>query len=254
VKTGLWLSTFLIPVVSIGALQVERGFVEKTIEVNSQDYRYTVFVPDSWSPVEEWPVILFLHGAGERGADNRAQTEVGLGGAIRRQEHRFPAIVVMPQCRRGVWWNDPAMEQLALKTLQSAIEEYNGDPDRVYLTGLSMGGYGTFYLGSKYPGKFAALVPVCGGIVPPFRARETNTVQGDPYLDAAKKIGSTPTWIFHGGADPVVPVSESRKMAEALKKVGNRVKYTEYEGVGHNSWDRAYSDPGLFGWMLSKRR
>jgi predicted peptidase len=235
-------------------MQVERGFVEKTIEIKAQSHSYTVFVPDNWSPVEEWPVILFLHGAGERGDDNRAQTEVGLGAAIRRDSHRFPAIVVMPQCRRGVWWNDPAMEQLALQTLDKAIEEYNGDSDRVYLTGLSMGGYGTFYLGSKYPGKFAALVPVCGGIVPPFRARETAPAEGDPYLNAAQKIGLTPTWIFHGGADPAVPVSESRNMAAALKKVGNRVKYTEYEGVGHNSWDRAYSDPGLFGWMLSKRR
>lgn len=235
-------------------MQVERGFVEKTIEINAQSYSYTVFVPDDWSPVEEWPVILFLHGAGERGNDNRAQTEVGLGVAIRRDQRRFPAIVVMPQCRRGVWWNDPTMEQLALQTLDKAIEEYNGDSDRVYLTGLSMGGYGTFYLGGKYPGRFAALVPICGGIVPPFRARETGPADGDPYLRAAEKIGLTPTWIFHGGADPAVPVSESRSMAAALKKVGNRVKYTEYEGVGHNSWDRAFSDPGLVGWMLSKRR
>jgi predicted peptidase len=235
----------------------ERGFVKKSVEIDGTVHRYQVFVPERWSPLEKWPVILFLHGAGERGADGEAQTQVGIGPAIRRDMTGFPAIVVMPQCRRGVWWNDETMEKLALGTLEEAIADYNGDPNRLYLTGLSMGGYGTFHLAAAYPGRFAAVVPVCGGIIPPHvLRREGNPAdeEGDPYRLAAAKIGPTPTWIFHGVADPVVPVGESRRMARALEEVGGSVRYTEYEGVGHNSWDLAYAEPGLITWMLSQRR
>ncbi len=241
--------------VSVAFGQVERGFVKKTLEWDGREYAYQVFVPERWSPREEWPVILFLHGAGERGSDGEAQTRVGIGPAIRADRNRFPAIVVMPQCRDGVWWNDPTMERVVLATLERTIEEYNGDPDRLYLTGISMGGYGTFYFGSKYPQKFAALVAICGGVVPPFRGRLDNEqTGGNPYAEVARKIGQTPVWIFHGSSDPVVPVSESRRMRDELEKLSIHVKYTEYEGVGHNSWDRAYAEPGLFGWMLSQRR
>jgi predicted peptidase len=120
-----------------------------------------------------------------------------------------------------------------------------------------MGGYGTWSLASKNPGKFAAIAPVCGGIRPPaLRAvpAATPVPEGkDPYRTAAEKIGQTPVWIFHGSADPAVPTDESRKMNEALKAAGGNVKYTEYEGVGHNSWDRAYAEPELMTWMLAQR-
>jgi predicted peptidase len=241
--------------VSVGFGQVERGFVNKTLQLDGETHRYQVFVPEAWSPLEEWPVILFLHGAGERGTDGVAQTRVGIGPALRANKDSFPALVVLPQCRRGVWWNDETMEKVAFASLQRTIEEYKGDDNRIYLTGISMGGYGTFYFGARYPERFAALVPICGGIVPPFRGRIASPPQtGDPYAEAARKIGQTPVWIFHGGADPVVPVSESRHMRDELQKRSIHVKYTEYEGVGHNSWDRAYAEPGLFGWMLSQRR
>ena len=245
---------FILLLGTIGGA-VDRGFVTRTIEIESQIYQYQVFVPEQWTPTRRWPVVLFLHGAGERGSDGVKQTEVGLGPAIRLNPASLPALVVMPQCRRGVWWNDPAMESLALSTLEETIREYNGDPSRIYLTGLSMGGYGTFYLGAKYPDRFAALAPICGGVVPPNRLRQAGgTDHSEAYAEAARRIGNTPTWIFHGASDPVVPVSESQQMVKALEEQGISVKYTEYPGVGHNSWDAAYSESGFFTWLLSQRR
>jgi len=233
--------------------KMQTGFVKYDISLDGEEYSYQVFVPRNWTADKKWPVILFLHGAGERGSEGDDQTEVGIGPAIRRDQDSFPAVVVMPQCRRGVWWNDSKMEQLVTATLERSIEQFSGDRDRVYLTGLSMGGYGTFYFGAKYPGKFAALAPICGGVIPPRQLRQgqdSDTLA--PYLEVAQSIKGTPMWIFHGSADSKVPVSESRKMAKALKEVGSPVKYTEYEGVGHNSWDAAYAEPDLIPWLLSK--
>jgi len=236
----------------------ETGFLNRTAKVANESYRYQVFVPANWNKNQKWPVILFLHGAGERGDDGLVQTEVGLGTAIRRHVERFPAVVVMPQCRKNVWWTEEAMLAQALKVLELSIREFNGDRDRLYLTGLSMGGYGTWSMAAKNPGKFAALVPVCGGIRRPARAPAPESAKPedpnvDPYAAAAQKVGKTPVWIFHGGADPVVPPDESRKMNEALKAAGGNVKYTEYEKVGHNSWDKAYAEPELMKWMLGHR-
>lgn len=239
----------------------ETGFLNREVTVDKVNYRYQVYVPSNWNKKERWPVILFLHGAGERGDDGLVQTEVGIGTAIRRHEDRFPAIVVLPQSRKRVWWTDPAMEAQALKALDQTLKEFKGDPHRVYLTGLSMGGYGTWALGAKYPGKFAALVPICGGVRLPPRARnlpgsaavEAATNGSDPYAATAQKIGKTPVWVFHGGDDPTVPVTESRQLVEALKGAGGNVRYTEYEGVKHNSWEKAYAEPEFLPWLLSQR-
>lgn len=232
----------------------ESGFMKKNIELNGEAYSYQVFVPNGWSAREQWPVILFLHGLGERGSDGDRQTQVGLGPALRRSRQNVSAVVVMPQCRRGVWWNDPQMEKLVEATLEGSIKEYNGDRDRVYLTGLSMGGYGTFYFGAKYPNTFAALVPVCGGIIPPRQLRQGQGGDDlEPYLKVAEAIKGTPVWAFHGSADPRVPVSESRKIVRALEEIGSPVKYTEYEGVDHNAWDPAYAEPYLLPWLLTQR-
>jgi predicted peptidase len=250
------LSLFAFPVYS---RSTETGFLNRTVKIGAETYRYQVFVPHDWNRKQKWPVVLFLHGAGERGDDGLIQTEVGVGTAIRRYVARFPAIVVFPQCRKNVWWIEEKMQEQALKALEQSIKEFNGDTDRLYLTGISMGGYGTWAIASRNPGKFAALAPVCGGIRPPARAPVPESMKNqdpniDPYAEAAKKIGGTPVWIFHGGADPVVPPDESRKMNEALKAGGGDVKYTEYEKVGHNSWDKAYAEPELMKWMLEQRR
>lgn len=239
-------------VVPAEARKQETGFLDRTMVVSGVAYKYQVFVPDTWTKRKKWPVILFLHGAGERGDDGLIQTEVGIGAAIRRGRTRFPAIVVMPQCRKDGWWADSPMGDVAMAALEQAQEEFHGDANRIYLTGLSMGGYGTWYLAGKYPGRFAAIVPVCGGVLLPDKARTQSPDDNSPYVEAAKKVGKTPVWIFHGGDDPVVPVTESRRMNEAMKALGGEVHYTEYPGVDHNSWDKAYAEPELLPWMLSK--
>ncbi|MFQ5627315.1 MAG: prolyl oligopeptidase family serine peptidase, partial [bacterium] len=201
------------------------------------------------------PVILFLHGLGEGGSDCSAQTEVGIGPAIRRQIDTFPAIVVFPQAPRWTLWIGEK-EAMALKALKQTMTEFNTDPARVYLTGLSLGGYGTWYLAAHNPNKFAALAPVAGGILPPQRRRgfppEIMKIvpKEKPYETIARQIGKTPVWIFHGADDPRVPASESRNMHEALQATGGNVKFTEYPGVEHNSWDRAYAEPGFFEWLF----
>ncbi len=261
---------FSLIAVPVEAKKTQTGFLDRTITVAGTEYKYQVFVPDNWTEKKKWPVILFLHGAGERGDDGLIQTEVGIGTAIRRYRIRFPAVVVMPQCRKDVWWADSAMGDVAMAALEQAQKEFHGDPARIYLTGLSMGGYGTWYLAGKYPGKFAAIAPICGGILMPDKARAQAPDDNSPYTEAAKKIGSkTPVWIFHGGDDPVVPVTESRRMANAMKAVLGQdtlytsrpaarpvevpeVIYTEYPGVGHNSWEKAYADPDLISWLLTK--
>lgn len=236
------------------------GFLDRTVSVKGASYKYQVFIPDNWSPKQKWPIILFLHGYGERGDDGLLQTDVGLAHAIRQNRSRFSAVVVLPQCSMGHWWTQPGMEDLALAALAVASKEFKGDPKRTYLTGLSMGGYATWDLASRYPGKFAAVVPICGGIVPPqgilkdFHELAKDAYQDDPksYAEVARKIGKTPVWIFHGGADDAVPVENSRKLNEALKAAGGNVHYTEYPGVGHNSWDKAYAEPELMPWLLSQ--
>jgi predicted peptidase len=152
------------------------------------------------------------------------------------------------------------MDDLAMATLQAASKEFHGDPQRTYLTGISMGGYGSWHLAQKYPGKFAAMVVICGGIHPPeatLKAHPELVKLAPPdgpkaYAEAAARIGKMPVWIFHGADDNIVPVAESQRMAEAMKAVGAEVRYTEYPGVKHVSWDKAYDEPKLYPWLFSK--
>ncbi len=128
--------------------------------------------------------------------------------------------------------------------MNKTVEEFGGDRERLYLIGVSMGGYGVWDMAAQNPGKFAALVPICGGS--PLRT-------GDRFTEIARRIGRTPAWVFHGAKDGVVPVSESRQMVEALKSAGGNVRYSEYEGVGHNVWLNAAAEPNLLPWLLSQR-
>jgi len=237
----------------------ETGFLDRTVALNGVTYRYQVFVPGNWDKHRKWPVILFLHGAGERGYDGLLQTDVGIGHAIRQRPSRWPFIVVMPQCRVGSLWTDDDMQAQAMAALQRSIEEFHGDSNRVYLTGISMGGYGTWDMGAKHPNTFAALVPICGGIrgpadFPDLHVALVNDASvADPYLETARRIGKTPVWIFHGEEDPAVPVAESRKMyAAGLSVKGNFRMYT-FPGIGHNSWDMAYAEPSLVSWLSAQR-
>jgi predicted peptidase len=215
----------------------QTGFVSKLIEFAEQTYRYAVWVPHDYAPRKRWPVILFLHGKGESGSDGAFHTTVGLGRAIRANPERFGALVVMPQMPVGQQWQGPMLD-LALATLDATLAEYNADLERIVLTGLSLGGYGTWALGATRAERFCALVPICGG--------------GDPV--DAPRLARLPIWCFHGEADSVVPVEHSRRMVAAVRAAGGRVTYSEFPDVQHNSWDAAYGDPELIAWMLAQRR
>lgn len=251
-KTLLLASLLILPVLEA---RQETGFLNRSVTVQGVNYKYVVYLPADYTKSKRWPVVLFLHGAGERGDDGLAQSQVGIGGAVRFHADRFPAVIVMPQCRKEVWWTDPAMEAQALAALDASIKEFKGDRSRVYLTGLSMGGYGTFAIGAKHADRFAAMAPICGGVMRPNRrgvpAQPAPT--GDPYAETAKGIGKKPIWIFHGAADPTVPVTESQKMRDAIQAAGGSPKYTEYPGVGHNSWDKAYGETDFPKWLLEQK-
>jgi predicted peptidase len=250
----------LLFTVPADAKKTETGFLDRTITLQAVSYKYQVFVPEDWTPRQKWPIILALHGAGERGDDGLLQTDVGIGTAIRTNRSAIRAIVVMPQCPKTLWWMLPPMDDLVMTVLEQATKEFHGDAQRTYLTGLSMGGFGAWHLAEKYPGRFAALVVICGGIRPPAAARSvypelaklTPPDVPESYLAAAERVGKTPVWIFHGADDDIVPVIESQRMKEAMKQVGAEVHYTEYPGVRHASWDKAYDEPKLFPWLFSK--
>jgi predicted peptidase len=259
----LFAFPFLCQVIAVPAharKKHDTGFLDRTITLQGVTYKYQVFVPEAWNPHQKWPVILFLHGAGERGNDGLLQTDVGIATAIRTNRSEIPAIVVMPQCPKKLWWMLPPADDLAMISLEEATREFHGDAQRTYLTGMSMGGFGAWHLAEKYPGRFAALVVICGGIRPPAHARDASPDLAkvtppdvpESYSAAAARVGKTPVWIFHGATDAIVPVTESQRMNEAMKKIGAEVHYTEYPGIGHASWDKAYDEPKLFPWLFSK--
>lgn len=235
----------------------ETGFLNRSLTLNGHSYPYVVYVPRNYDSAQKWPVILFLHGSGERGSDGLRQTQIGVGAAIRFDASRVPAIVVFPQAPEETrWLGEPA--DAAMAALDRSIDEFNGDRARMYLTGLSMGGYGTIHLALANPNRFAALVIVCGGLFP---HPTTTAVQKsplipdnvDPYAFVAQSLRAIPVWIFHGADDPVIPVGEARQLDEALRKAGANVRYTEYPGTGHNSWDKAYGEAGLWRWLFEQR-
>ena len=231
----------------------ETGFLDRQVAVGDIVYRYQVIVPADYQPTTRWPVILFLHGAGERGSDGMLQTEVGLGRALRRGADRFPAIVVFPQTAGSRWSEAPG--DAAIEALDASIEEFSIDEDRVYLTGLSMGSQGSWYLASMHPKRFAALVPICGFVGQTSRRPSfVSDADRSPYVQVAERVRDIPTWIFHGETDSVVSVTESRQMAEALRSVDADVHYSELPGTGHNSWDAAYASPALSDWLFKQRR
>lgn len=269
--TAMWIGrltlyTFLLTVAltAAAAPRIETGFLDRKVTLGSVAYRYQVYVPVDYVQGKLHPMVLFLHGVGEGGEDGLLQTQVGLGPAIRQARERFPFLVVFPQARHNQFWVGE-MAALALKTLDRTVEEFNGDPQRLYVTGISMGGHGTWCVTARAPGKFAAIVPICGFVNvkrPDLPAERKAFVpkdfpfvnSPDPYVVVASQISKVPAWIFHGGADTVVPPDESRRMFQTLKASGFDVKYTEYDGVGHNSWDKAYAEPDLVRWLLSHRR
>ncbi|NEQ49084.1 MAG: prolyl oligopeptidase family serine peptidase [Leptolyngbya sp. SIO3F4] len=250
-------TTGLVLIPSLAIAQVtETGFLDRTLTLDGQDYSYQVYVPRDYQPSENWPTILFLHGAGENGDEGLKQTHVGLGRAIRFNPERWPAIVVFPQGpgdEELSWHGDSS--QIAMNALDQTIEEFSIDESRVYLTGLSTGGEGSWYLGYEYPERFAAIVPICGFVDDPFEQSsflpESST---DLYADLAERIQDIPIWIFHGDEDNVVPIEESRRMATALEAISADVQYSELKGVDHSAWDPAYADEALATWLFEQQK
>lgn len=195
---------------------------------------YLLHMPhDSEESLYPLPLILFLHGLGERGNDLE---KLKANGLPKKLEHTaLPFIVVSPQCPEGSFWTLELPSLSAL--LDDVIERHKADPTRVYLTGLSMGGYGAWHLALKYPHRFAALAPICGGGIPPL----------------GHKLKDMPIWAFHGSEDEVVPLSKSQEMVQAINEAGGNAELTVYQGVGHNSWEQAYDELKLYEWLLRHR-
>lgn len=219
---------------------------------NGRRLPYRLMIPLNYDKQQKYPLVLFLHGAGERGDDNAKQLIHGMNDFAKDENRtKYPAFVIAPQCPTGQKWADvdwgadthalpvkPSESmQLTLDLLVALQKEFSIDAKRLYVTGLSMGGYGTWDVISRYPGMFAAAVPICGG--------------GDEKQ--AGLLSKLPIWVFHGDQDKAVKPERSRNMVEAIKKAGGKPLYTEYEGVGHNSWDRAYSDPKMMEWMFAQK-
>lgn len=233
-------------------------FVKRDITVGGVTHRYQVFVPSREAGGGKPPVILFLHGTGERGSDGDKPVQVGLGPHVRAHPADFPAIVVFAQAPEDRDWKGETAA-LALAELDRATEEFHGDRERTYLTGLSMGGYGTWELALMEPQRFAALVPICGALLPPREERLNLFVtplagEFDPYATLARRLRHLPIWIFHGAKDDVVPPDDDRRTYAALQAAGAAVRYTEFPEATHNSWDAAYATPELWPWLFAQRR
>lgn len=225
-----------------------------SIEVENSTYPYRLLRPETQVEGKTYPLILFLHGAGERGDDNERQlAHFPSRMANDAYRERFPCFVLAPQCPTGERWVNadwaaetstplstspsPAMSG-AIAALEQVVAEYPIDLDRIYLTGLSMGGYGTWDLAARQPGWFAAAAPICGG--------------GDERTVA--RLAGLPISVWHGAADRVVPASRSRTMVEALRELDANIEYHELEGVGHNAWTKAYGENGCLDWMWGMKR
>jgi len=211
---------------------------------HSGELNYLLYLPPDYKAggKKHWPLMLFLHGAGQRGSDVQ---RVAIHGPLSlvKQGTNFPFIIVAPQCPTGqIWENEPL-----LQLLEEMEKKFAVDTKHIYLTGLSMGGYGTWKLGLAYPDKFAAIVPICGG------CNMIDVLLGPS--DKANAFKSLPIWAFHGAKDDVVPLSESERVVAGLKKGGvKEVKFTVYPEAKHDSWKEAYKTPELYEWMLKQSR
>lgn len=233
---------------------METGFLNRRVREAGSEHAFQVYIPAAYDGLHAWPVILFLHGSGEGGNDGLRQTQIGLPAAIRRDPARYPALAVMPQAPIGGTWLGDA-STIARAALDQTLEEFSTDAARVYLAGMSMGGNGAWAMAGANPDRFAALVVVCGFVRG--HGEFGAALDGDAatlHARLARCIAALPIWMVHGAADPVVPVSESRRMHEALEAAGATVHYRELPGVGHNSWDAAFADPGMSDWLFAQTR
>lgn len=237
VAVALAATTLSIVVAHAGEDPAPGKQVPQQFKHDGATVHYLLFLPKDYGNSDKerkWPLMLFLHGAGERGEGNLELVKVHGPPMLVKTKPEFPFILVSPQCPPGERWN--------VKTLLALLDHVKSqlpvDKDRVYVTGLSMGGYGTWALVAAAPERFAAAVPICGG----------------GNVGDAEKLKSVPLRVYHGDQDRAVPVARSREMVEAVKRAGGTVEYTEYPGVGHNSWTQTYADDTLYEWLLKQSK
>lgn len=220
---------------------IPRGFVAKTIDLGGKDIKYVVYVPISYDPAKPMPTIIFLNGKGECGTDGWRNV-FHFGSAVMLNADKWPFLIIFPQKQYALveWeehpWED--QEPMVMAILEKTEREYNVDKSRLYLTGLSQGGHGTWAIASMHPDLFAAIAPVCGW--------------GDESI--AKKLTKMPIWTFHSDADTTVLPHRTLDMKKWVEDAGGSVKLTTYPGVGHNSWDKAYREENLGEWFLQHHR
>lgn len=215
--------------------QVEQTLKSEKVDGGTLDY--LLFVPNPSKGNQKPPLILFLHGAGERGNGNLPL--VKKHGPPKNVESNpdFPFVVISPQCPTGKWWTDDNLQTMLLELIDKIETEQQTDSSRVYLTGLSMGGFGSWKLAAAHPERFAAIVPICGG--------------GEPA--DAKSLAKLPIWVFHGAKDTAVPLKRSEEMVEAVKEAGGNIEFTVYPEAGHDSWTETYNNPKLYDWLMKHR-
>jgi predicted peptidase len=201
---------------------------------HSRELHYLLFLPSTYAVhPQRWPLMLFLHGAGERGDDLQLVKRHGVAKIVEEQP-AFPLLVVSPQCPPTEAW---APEPL-LALLDDIEQHYDVDPERLYVTGLSMGGFGTWAVAIAAPDRFAAIAPICGG--------------GDPSCVGV--LRRLPVWAFHGARDLIVPLQRTVEMVEALRQCGGNVRFTVYPKAGHDAWTATYANPELYAWFLAHTR
>ena len=226
-KRGLTIALLLFCMSYLPAQQTAQKFIQET--------QYLLYLPDKYAAdtLQKWPVMIFLHGSGERGTDIE-KVKIHGPAKLAAAGKKYPFIVVSPQAPEGGGWDTETLYRL----LGNIKRNYRVDPERVYLTGLSMGGFGTWALAMKHPEEFAAIVPICGG--------------GD--TTEAWKLRHIPAWCFHGALDDAVPVAMDQKMVEAAGKYNPSVKFTVYPDANHNSWERTYKNDSVYEWLLAQKR
>ena len=240
----------------------EAEFPSRKVTLGGIEYGYRIYVPKDRVDGKKLPVMLYLHGSNRRGSDNQSQL-ADLYENIKGFPQNWHFIVVIPQCREDLFWAGPMVDQ-AIAALDATVKEFGGDENRLYLAGYSMGGFGTWQAAITYPEKFAAIIPVAGGVEPigepserdkNLLSKQVVTAASAPnvYAAYADILKDRPTWIVHGEKDESVPVDQARNMAAALKAAGStKVVYNELPGVGHGSVVPAFSDPKLFEWLRNQ--
>jgi predicted peptidase len=241
--------------------QEETGFLGRTLVVDSSLYRYQVYVPPVYTRHRTLPVILYLHGADTGGSDGLLQTKGCLGSAVRANPDRWPFLIVFPQIPLNQRWMGRHMTA-ALRILDDAVEEFEADSSRVFITGFSLGATGSWYLAAEDPQRFAGVVPVDGRVLLAGRVNlpddmspqmATLILARDPVAQLAALLRRTPVWVYHGADDQVVPVDDARRMFQALRSLHAPVRYTEVPD-GEHECATAYADPRLPKWLLAQPR